>query len=258
MQYFFLSTSLPEIEVGSPMGMHFAELMQLYELNLIRKDLEKVQRIRLLVDLKNVQEYLIEGVFDPRGNLSLKEIEDALLNRVNLPEYLFDFFEETQESKDRFRRFSRVLAQFFAEQMQINRGFLKKFFTFEREVRLLLLAYRAKRLGRDIQVELKYEDPTDPFVSYLIASKDMPQLEMPFEYADLQEVLIKTEDEPARQFQELMQYKIIKIQEMAMYQPFSIDWLLAYMVILMYVEDWYGLNKEQGHNALNKIIKEVA
>ena len=97
-----------------------------------------------------------------------------------------------------------------------------------------------------------------PFVSYLIATKDAPAIEMPMEFAKLTDVLSKTEESPSDQYQELTRYRMEKVREMAIDDPFSIDWLLAYMVLLILMENWYELDEGRGKQMLNKIVKETA
>lgn len=257
-QYYFLSASLPELKVGSPLEIHFPELIELYWQNLTEKDFEKTKKIRLLVDLSNLKELLREGPFDPRGNFNRKELEDAILNQKNLPEYVFDFLEEYDTAEEQIAHFSKLIVTYFSTEMENERGFFKEYLEFERKLRLLLSAHRAKRQHRDLSRELMYEDQSDPFVSYLIASKDASGVEMPMEFARLAEVLSKGEQSPSDQYQELTRFRMEKVNEMAVDDPFSIDWLLAYMVLLILMENWYELDEGRGKQMLNKIVKETA
>jgi len=87
--------------------------MELLRENLEASDLEKVTLIRQAIDLSNVKQLLKKQALDPRGNLTEKELDEALLNRVGLPEYLFEYLEGYETVEDRLRHFSKVLIQFF-------------------------------------------------------------------------------------------------------------------------------------------------
>ena len=45
----------------------------------------------------------------------------------------------------------------------------------EREIRLILVALRAKKFGRDLLLELQYEDSDTDFIAQMLAQKDAAQ-----------------------------------------------------------------------------------
>lgn len=254
----FISTALPEIRIGSPLEMHFPELLELFRQNLSPAQLKCVKSLRLLIDLKNLKEYLRDGPLDLRGNYNKKEMEDALLNEKNFPGYFFDFLDSYEGPKEQIEHFARLYAEFFANESTGQSGFLQEYFAFERELRLLLTAYRSRKTGMDLVDTLKYEDVHDPFVSYLLASKDVPNLEMPLEYADLSNILSQTEGSPKKQYQALIEYRLKKIAELSQDDPFTLGHLLSYMQRLILVEDWYALDDGKGNQIINQIVKVSA
>lgn len=86
--YYFLGALLPEINLGEEPEMRFSELVQLLREIAPKGDFEKTERLRRLVDLDNVRQELKEEPHNPTGSLSPKEIEEALLNEVDLPDYV--------------------------------------------------------------------------------------------------------------------------------------------------------------------------
>ncbi len=248
MQYFFLGSLLPPLNMGGEPPMGFEELIALYRSNLTSTDLEKVKAIRTFIDLKNVVQLLKNEPIDRRGNLSEKELDEALVNRTTLPPYLFDALDKDEKLRD----FSKVLIAYFSEEYE---GFLKWYFAFEHEWRILIAGYRAKKLGVDPTEELQHEDFHDPLVAQILAQKDAPFFEFPFEYADLGERLKGTEKKPEEQYEVMARYRFERVLEAIQDKPFSIDYLLGYLMQLMILEDRFALNEKRGAEGLNEIIK---
>ncbi|MGE0199222.1 MAG: DUF2764 family protein [Simkaniaceae bacterium] len=254
-QYFFLGSILPPLKIGSKVGLFFEDLMELFRDNMGPSDLEKVVLIRRYIDLKNVWQLLKKRPLDPRGNLTEKELDEALLNREGLPQYLFDYFEEYESLEEQLRNYSKVFIQFFKKMDKTQRGFLKFYFGFEREWRLILAGYRSKKLGVDPAKELQHEDLSDPLVAQILAQKDAPFFEFPFGYEELDEKLKEVIGDPKRQYEAMAAFRFNKIAERVQDDPFSIDYILGYFIQLMIVEDGNVLNEKEGNQNLTEIVK---
>lgn len=254
-RYFFLGSILPSIRVGSEPGILFDDLMTLYKDNLDSSDLEKVKAIRGYIDLKNIQNLLKKEEIDHRGNLSEKELDEAIVNQEGLPSYLFDFLEEYQEVPEQLRNYSKVFISFFKQMDKKHRRFLREYFRFERSWRVLLTGYRAKKLGVDPTVALQHEDFHDPLIAEILAQKDAPFFEFPFEYVELGEKLKDVGQEPDKQYQLMADFRFHRIRDMVQDHPFSIDYLLGYLVQLMIVEDVFALDEKRGSENLNEMVK---
>ncbi|MCB1109804.1 MAG: DUF2764 family protein, partial [Chlamydiia bacterium] len=135
------------------------------------------------------------------------------------------------------------------------RGFLQRYFRFEREWRVLIAGYRAKKLGVDAAVELQHEDFHDPLVAEVLAQKDTPFFEFPFEYQELGEKLKEVQGNPKGQYEVMANFRFNRIEEEVQDHPFSLDYLLGYLVQLMIVEDAYILDEKQGNQKLSEIVK---
>lgn len=248
--YYFVAASLPELKLGEKPEISFEELVYRLSLNLSRQDLEKVEVLRRYIDLLNIRALLLEEPLDPRGNLSEKELDEALLLETFFPPYVFDFLNQYEDKKDQVRNFSALLLRYFTEEGKEKEGFLKKYLAFEREWRLVVAAMRAKKYKMDITRELQFEDFTDPIIADVLAQKDVEQYEPPAEYQDLKELIHACGDDPWALFKTISEYRFQKIEEMSGYPLFSIDWILGYMARLMLVEQWVELDEEKGKNIL--------
>lgn len=254
-RYFFLGSVLPPLKVGIEPGISFEELRVLFQDNLSASDLEKVKAIRTLIDLKNVQALLKKEEIDSRGNLSEKELDEAVVNQQGLPEALFELLNGTESVAEQLRHFSKVLIAYYKEMEKKYRGFLQRYFRFEREWRVLIAGYRAKKLGVDAAVELQHEDFHDPLVAEVLAQKDTPFFEFPFEYQELGEKLKEVQGNPKGQYEVMANFRFNRIEEEVQDHPFSLDYLLGYLVQLMIVEDAYILDEKQGNQKLSEIVK---
>ncbi len=244
--YFYLAASLPDLQFSGELAVSSWSLRASLEQNLSKGDAKKLATLRLYVDISNLRPLWQEQEIDPRGNLGEKQLDEAILDGNILPQYVFDFLEKNETLLDKLRYFSSLLAQFYKEEAEGHKGFLKKLFVFEREWRLVVLAFRAKAIGRDLVKELQFEDPTDPFIMQILAQKDAPHYEPPEEYKEIKDILHSCGKDPWEQNKAIALYRFNKVEEISTATQFSIDWILAYLVRLMILEEWNELDQAKG------------
>ena len=248
--YYFLGALLPEIVLGEEPEMRFSELVQLLREIAPKDDFEKTERLRRLIDLDNVRQELKEEPHNPSGSLTPKEIEEALLNQTELPEYVFEILGKTEDKKKQIDEFTEIFMAFFRTEAEREKGFLKKYFAFERAFRLCLLSFRAKKIGRNLQHELRYADHFDFLV------RELP--EFPFEMKDLADLLANLpENDPWEEYCRLARYKVQKIEELGGSDPFCIGYIMSYMLKLMIAEEWFTMSQDRGQERLNEMIGSV-
>ncbi|MBS3903363.1 MAG: DUF2764 family protein [Anaplasmataceae bacterium] len=250
VRYFFLGASLAPLTIGAKSAVSFEDFIQRLEINLKKSDFGKVIAGRRLIDIMNIRALLSGQRLDVRGNYSEKELDEALLVKDGFPQYVFDFLGQFETNAAKLNHFSGLLAVFFREETKSSRGFLKRYFIFEREVRLVLTAMRAKSLGRDFTEVLQFEDLNDPFVAQILVQKDTERFVPPVEYMELKDFFIACGPDPWQQHKVFTEWKFARIQEMGEEEEFSIDSILSYMVCLLLVEDWLALDEQQGREAL--------
>ena len=249
--YYFVAPSLPPLVLGESPEISFPYLARRLELNLGKKDLEKVAVLRRAIDLANIRALYSAQPIEPMGNLSEKELDEALLLEADLPDYVFDFLGQFEDTKDKARHFSGLLAHYFAEETQRQKGFLQELLQFQRQLYLVLTALRAKRLKRDILQELQFEDFSDPIVAQILAQKEMDDYEPPLEFQELKQNLQALGDQPWKQFEVVSRFEFEKIEEMSGYPLFSIDWILGYVARFLLVEKWDALDGEMGSKIID-------
>ena len=248
--YYFLAPSLPPLVLRDRPEITFEELKVRLAANLDKGDKKLADLLMRFTDICNIRHLFTEEPIDPRGTLSEKQLDEALLVRSGLPDYVFDFLDQFEKTQDRIRQFSALLARFFQEEIPHLNGFLKKYFTFEREWRLVLVGLRSKQMGRDVARELQFEDFADPFVAQILAQKDADRYEPPAEYSELSDLMTATYPDAWEQHKAFFEYRFKKVEEMVEGSLFSIDVILAYMARLMLIEQYNELDEEKGRMIL--------
>jgi hypothetical protein len=256
-KYYFVGTLLPALSFDAPPEMSFEELKVLLRDNLTPRDYEKTLAVRHFYDVLNLRALWREEELDPRGELGAVELNEALVNRVGLPDYVYEFVDRYPKIEDRLHHFPFLLARFFQNAKRVTDPFLQRFLSFERELRLVMTAFRAKKLGRDLSVELQYEDPEEDLIAQLLAQQDAKTYEPPEKYRDLKVLFDKYGDNPLALQKALDQYRFETVESFVdMADTFSIDRILAYIVQYMIVEKWFELDKEKGMQIVNTIVEK--
>lgn len=254
-KYYFVGTLLPTLSFDTPPEMSYEKLGTLLRENLTEKDYEKTITIRHFYDILNLRSLWLEEELDSRGQLTVLELSEALVNRAGLPDYVYEFVDHYPKNEDRLHQFPFLLAKFFQSAEQIRDPFLRRYLSFERELRLMMTAFRAKKLGRDLSVELQYENPEEDFIAQLLAQQDSKTYEPPEKYRDLKVLFEKYGDQPLALQKALDEYRFETIDNLVdMADTFSIERILAYLLQLIIVETSFELDKDKGIQIVNNII----
>lgn len=256
-KYYFLTGTFPEIRIGVKPDMSFHELVHLLEENLYPSDLEKSRVIRRFFDLQNMRDFWLEKELDPYGNFDFSQIEDAMFMQLGFPDYVYHFLENYTEKNARLRHFPELLSLYFREEIPKAKGFLKTYLTFEHDWRLVMAALRAKKLGRDIALELQYEDPEDPLVAQILAQKDAKSYQPPDEFEELKPIFDMYQDDAVALNQALYEYRFNKIDLFLGVDLFSIDRVLGFEAQLILVERWLEMDRQKGIEIVKSIVGAV-
>lgn len=258
-RYYFLAVSLPKLQIGEAPDISFEEFERLLKENLSPADFERTKKIRWVYDLENLRRYWLKEPLDKWGNLNENELEDVLLTRPEgvLPLYVYEFLDLYPTLDERLQNFPLLIKRYFQEEAQKETGFISAYAAFERDLRLTLLAFRARRIGRDLAVELQFQDPEDPLIIQLLSQKDAPQFHPPYEFEGVGPLLKEYYNAPMELQKALTEYRFEKIEDLVNFDEFSIDRILAYMIQYIQVDKWQTYNKEQGRKILDSLVEEL-
>ncbi len=256
--YYYIGTYLPPLSFDVPPEISFTEFKKLLKDNLSEDDYRKTKIIRRYYDILNLRSLWLREELDPHGELDELELEEALATQVGLPSYVYDFIATHEKTEERIRHFPLLLARFFQSAASEQDPLLRKFLNFERELRLVWTGYRAAKLGRDLSVELQYEDPEEDLIAQLLAQKDSKVFEPPEKYQDLKIIFEKYEEDPLALQRAIDQYRVAYIESLVgMADTFSIERILAYMIQLIIIEKWFELDKDKGKEIVDTIVRET-
>lgn len=246
-QYYFIGTFLPSLSFDAPPEMTFVELEVLLRDNLSFGDYEKTLKFRLFFDILNLRSLWMGEELDPRGELSHASLEEALFGRAGLPDYVYEFIDLYHKKEDRLHHFPSLLAKFFQSAENLSDPFLRHYLNFERELRLVMTAFRAKKLGRDLSIELQYEDPEEDLIAQLLAQQGAKSYEPPEKFRDLKILFEKYSDDPLGLQKAIDKYRFERIEHFVdMADTFSTERILAYFTQFLIVEKWFELDKSKG------------
>lgn len=248
-RYYFLLNFFPSLYLEVRPDLTLEECKRTIFLNLSEKDKKLVRDFLLYIDLMNIKALWMDLPFYIKGNFSGKELEEALLVWGILPDYVYDFLERYPENQQRIHYFSELLYLFYSNQRE---GFLKDYFLFEKQLRLILTALRAKDYNRNIAQELQFEDPNEPFIAYILAQKDMASFEPPKEFEWVKALYNQHKENPRELHKAFLQARFDYLDEYEQKEIFTIDQLLVYLAKLYLVERWHILN-DQGNKIMEKI-----
>ncbi|PIS03150.1 MAG: DUF2764 domain-containing protein [Chlamydiae bacterium CG10_big_fil_rev_8_21_14_0_10_42_34] len=244
--YYFLLSAFPTLSIDVKPDMSFKELRNLLDMNLTSRDKEEVKRLLRPVDLYNIRALWLGQPLSDKGNFTAKELEEELIEQDNLPSYLIDFMDRYESTQDRLRYFSSLFSSLYRDEQPSLKGFLAKYYKFERELRLVLTGLRAKMSGKDLVRELQFEDPTDPLIAEILAQAQAPDYTPPREFEDLKNLFMSNSSDPQKLNRAILEYRLKKIEEMEESQDFGIDRVLAFVARLMLVESIAEQDKEKG------------
>lgn len=256
MNYYFLETANPPLEFPDKLELGFKDLVFLYRENLTKEDFKRFQKLQKYIDLLNVKSLLCGHEVNPNGNLSKVELEEALSEPKYFGEEIFDLFSSVDSNEEKIKLFPKILYVYLNRCIETSVGFLKWYFQFERDLRLILTSYRCKKLKRDVSIELSFADRLDPIMAEILSQKDSPHFEAPYGYEELAEVLQVSENDPKRQYVQLAEYKIRTVKEQVEMDNFSTEKILAYAVMVTVLEDYHDLSLEEGHKILNEVMRD--
>lgn len=250
--YYFLITAFPPLTLGMKPELSYKELQDLLVLNLTKEDEEKVKELLRPIDLYNIRAFWLGLPLSDRGDVQVKDLEEELLVRDALPPYMIDFLDRYETTEERLRYFSSLYVSMYRDAQPKLKGFLRRYYQFERELRLILTGLRAKQAGRDLVFELQFEDPTDPIVADLLAQKESSDYIPPIEYEDLKTLFVENSSHPQKLNRAILEYRFNKIEEMEEMQDFGIDRVLAYVAKFLIAESLADLDEEKGKEELRQ------
>lgn len=255
-RYFYLAASLPELNLEKKPSISFSDFLLDANIYLSDEDKKYVSILRELIDIENIRRLLLEQSIDDRGNLSEKALDEALLAKVNLPDYAVDFLSEYTTTQSRLDHFAALYTAFFNARKNVGNKFIDTYLAFEHQMRLWISLIRAKRLGMDFNAVLQFEDPSDPMIMGMLVQNHNSDLIIPPEFSKLKDIFSSSGQDPILLHKKIEEFRLSKITELVQDELFVVDVILGFMMKLLIIEQWYSLNYDTGLNRLNRFSQK--
>ncbi|MDA3954082.1 MAG: DUF2764 family protein [Bacteroidales bacterium] len=186
------------------------------------------------------------------------EIEFSDEKQGILPSYMYEFVElyrDEELSKDITKSWETVLTEMYYEYvLQSKNKFLKQWFEFNQNLSNILIGQNC----RDYNLEVEKQLIGDNFVTNEIIKSNAKDFGLDVELSYVSELITLTDNENllARE-KGLDQLKWDKVEEITLFDYFTIEVVLAYTIKLDMAYRWLELDEETGRQMFGKIINDL-
>lgn len=267
--YQYLVAGLPELMLDDKklsLGMYaFQEEL---ENNLDSSDWQLAQLLFLTHDNKNVLNMLEEKQedFDELGIFSKEAMDEMLASKdlqvfeempLSFEDYMCHFIACFKQAQDIFPQMNwedQLVNYYYQFAQKKGNKFLKNWLQFDLNMRNLQAALNARKHQKD--VAQKVADLSE-FANYLLHSK-AKDFNLSAEHAWVDTVIaLYEESNLLNREHEIDKIRWEMLDELTVFNYFSIEMVMAYLIKLDMVERWINLDKEKGEAMFNRLIDEL-
>jgi hypothetical protein len=249
---------LDDTEIQFPMLDFKQELKD----NLHPEDYKLVELLFLPYDNEELLRFLNEdyenlndlGTFTPQDF----EVEFSDERQGILPSYMYEFFElykDEEQSKDINNSWENVLTEMYYEYvLKTNNPFLKQWFEFNQNLNNILIGHNCRKYDMDPENQLI----GDNIVSNAILNSNAKDFGLDVELPYVSEIIALAENDNllARE-KGIDQLKWDKVEDITLFDYFTIEVVLAYTIKLNIAYRWLELDEEIGRQMFGKIIENL-
>jgi hypothetical protein len=274
-QYYYLVAGLPELLFEADnRKFDFLSIRDWLKKNLEGSDVNLFNSISLHYDNENVLSYIKDPskVLNEKGTVSVDVYNDVKANVNLFPPYIKDFLNEfykekieedeevetVEEVNEEEKSVKTVEVDFFTRYYayleNIDNDFLHQWFNFDRQLRNILTATNARKLGKDVASCLIGSDTLNDVLSNSLASDFGLRGELP-----LMDKLI-----PAIEIENLFEREkkidMIRwdfIDEVNTFNYFNLDKIFGYVLKAEIIDRWINLDPAAGEELLKKYFNDL-
>jgi hypothetical protein len=261
--YYYLTAGLPELalDIGKT-PIVFAKAVEELSEQVAAADAALFDCLRLPFDNYNIVSMLhgLRRPFDRRGKFARHQLQQELKNPEQLPEYAVLYAESVRtggESQAAMGPDDQLATQFFIAMQSHPNDFIRQWFDFDVTLRNILAAVAHRGhpglISRSLaQVVLPVNDAAETILQSTAPDfslgQQLPWLERVMSFGSLN----MTEREKAL---DALRWEML--DELTTFSYFQIETLLAFVLKLLIVQRWMGLNAAEGQARLDLLLKEL-
>ncbi|MDA3780517.1 MAG: DUF2764 family protein [Bacteroidales bacterium] len=260
--YHCLVAGLPELFLDeTELSFSFVEFKDLLSSELYKSDYKLVQIIFLPYDNSNLLNVLQENYdnFDKLGNFTLEQLENELTEDAEniLPSYMYKFVDMYKDENFKGEKsWENIIAEMYYEYIQnnIKNKFLSKWFDYQLNVENINSGINCRKYNIDKEKQVIGNN----FVTRAILNSnakdfglevDVPYVSQLISLSDKNNLLTKEK--------EIDKMKWNMIEELSLFDYFSIEVILAYLLKLNIAYRWLKLDYDTGKQMFKKIVDDL-
>ena len=261
--YYYFIAGLTDIFLDDT-EIHFPMLDFKYELNehLHPEDYKLAELLFLPYDNEKLLKYLKED-YENHFKLSKFTFEDYEVEFSDdrqgiLPSYMYKFVEiykDEELSKDINKSWENLLTEMYYDYvLKTKNKFLKQWFEFNQNLKNILIGHNCRKYDQEVEKQLLGNN----FVTDAILKSNAKDFGLEVDLPYVSEILNYAEkDNLMAREKGLDQLKWDKVEEITLFDYFTIDVILAYIIKLDMAYRWLELDEETGREMFGKIINDL-
>lgn len=261
--YHYFIAGLPEIFLDDT-EVQFQMLDFKHELreHLSPEDYKLVELLFLPYDNQKLLQFLDEDYENQikLGNFSFEDFELEFSDEKQgiLPTYMYEFveiFKDEERSKSVTKSWENLLTEMFYDYvLKTKNKFLKQWFVFNQNLNNILIGLNCRQYKLDTEKQLIGEND----ISTAIAKSNAKDFGLSVDFPEVAEILMQAEKENLMAREKgLDQIKWDKVEEITLFDYFTIEVVLAYTIKLDIAYRWLELDEENGREMFRKIIDHL-
>ena len=249
---------LDDTEIQFPM-LDFKYMLQEH---LHPEDYKLAELLYLPYDNQNLILFLYEDYenFNKIGKFTVQDFEVEFSDeRQNiLPSYMYKFYElykDEELSKNINRSWENILTEmYYAFVLKTKNKFLKQWFEFNQNLNNILIGHNCRKYDLEAERQLIGGN----FVTEAIQKSNAKDFGLDVELPYVSEIITLAEkDNLLAREKGLDQLKWDKVEEITLFDYFTIEVVLAYTIKLDMAYRWLELDEETGRQMFSKIIDDL-
>ncbi|MFP4023573.1 MAG: DUF2764 family protein [Thiohalospira sp.] len=261
--YHYFIAGLPEIYLDEEdINFSMFDFKQVLNEELFPDDYRLAQLLFLPYDNENLLLFL-QGEyqnFNKLGNYSLQDFEVEFSDdpRNILPPYMYEFvnlYKNEEEAIDFDQSWENILtSMYYSHVSKTKNQFLQQWFEFNQHIKNILTGLNCRKYDLDVEKQLIGNNWVVEQIAKSNAKDFGLSIDLPY---SVDVITLAEKDNFLAREKGLDQLKWDKVEELTLFDYFSIEVVLAYIIKLDIAYRWLGLDEETGREMFRKIIDNL-
>ncbi|WP_460023854.1 DUF2764 family protein [Marinifilum fragile] len=224
------------------------------------KDYDLAKLLYLQYDNKNFQNLLFneEDEFIPLGNYTQEYLEQQINEPTSLLEYMRDLLKEFNREIDQQNDLNKLQEFYYEYVLKTKNKFLKGWFLFDLNMKNILTAVNCKKYNYELRKHLIFTFHNQSLLSYLLTDySNSEDLLEHVPYADEILQIAESDMDITEKEKELDLIRWKFLDEQTLFNYFTIENILAYIIKCEMVDRWMKIDDESGKELFTKLIHNL-